>query len=80
MKKIKDEELKRLQDLHAEFNQVKSQIGDAELQKQNLILKVHELKDEFTKLEKGLMETYGHDAVINLETGEVKKKENGENK
>ena len=77
MQKIKDEELKKLNDLNSEFNTIKNQLGDLTLQKHSLILRVQELKAEFQTAEEGLMQTYGKDAVINLETGEVKQKENG---
>ena len=77
MQKIKDEELKRLNDLNSEFNTIKTQLGDLTLQKHALILRVQELKAEFQTAEEGLMQTYGKDAVISLETGEVKQKENG---
>ena len=33
MQKIKDEELKKLNDLNSEFNQIKTQLGDLTLQK-----------------------------------------------
>ena len=77
MKKIKDEELKYLQDLNIEFNKIKTQLGDITLQEHGLVLQVQELKLQFQKAEEGLMETYGENAVINLETGEVKDKEDG---
>ena len=81
MKKIKVEELKSLQELNSEFNQVKTQLGDLALQKHSLCLRVDQIKAQFQSLEASLMETYGKDAVISLETGEIKEKEpNGENK
>jgi len=80
MKKIKDEELKYLQDLNIEFNKIKTQLGDITLQEHGLVLQVQEIKLQFQQAEKGLMETYGENAVINLETGEVKDKEDGEDK
>jgi hypothetical protein len=80
MKKIKDEELKYLQDLNVEFNKIKTQLGDITLQEHGLVLLVQEIKVKFQEAEKGLMEAYGENAVINLETGEVKDKEDGEDK
>tara|TARA_R100000664_G_C2730253_1_gene120973 strand:- start:397 stop:645 length:249 start_codon:yes stop_codon:yes gene_type:complete len=80
-KKIDEQELKSLQDLNVEFNKIKSQLGDTELQKYGLLLRVQEIKSEFQVLETSLADKYGKDAVINMETGEVKEKEkNGENK
>jgi hypothetical protein len=78
MKKIKDQELKYLQDLNVEFNKIKTQLGDITLQEHGLVLQVQEIKLQFQQAEKGLMETYGENAVINLETGEFKDKEDGE--
>ena len=75
MKKIEEQELKGLQELNAEFSKLKSQLGDLSLQKHGVCLRVEELKGEFQVHEKTLMEKYGVDAVINLETGEIKDKE-----
>ena len=80
MKKIKDQELKYLQDLNVEFNKIKTQLGDITLQEHGLVLQVQEIKLQFQQAEKGLMETYGENAVINLEIGEVKDKKDGEDK
>jgi hypothetical protein len=70
-KKI-NKELKQLQDLNGEFNTIKGQLGDLTLQKHGIILRVQELKAEFSAAEQALMEAYGKDAIINLETGEIK--------
>ena len=75
MTKIAENELQELQGLHAEFNKIKSQLGDIALQEQALCLKTEAIRKSFQDLEKGLMEKYGENAVINLETGEVKQKE-----
>jgi|TARA_R100000081_G_scaffold11449_1_gene4601 regulator of replication initiation timing len=75
MTKIAENELQELQGLHAEFNKIKSQLGDIALQEHALCLKTEAIRKSFQDLEKGLMEKYGENAVINLETGEVKQKE-----
>jgi len=75
MSKIAENELQELQGLHAEFNKIKSQLGDIALQEHALCLKTEAIRKSFQDLEKGLMEKYGENAVINLETGEVKQKE-----
>lgn len=74
-KKIDEKELASLQKLNTEFNKFKTQLGDISLQKHGICLRVEELKTEFQMLEKELMEKYGVDSVINLETGEIKQKE-----
>jgi|TARA_R110002012_G_scaffold270861_1_gene455972 hypothetical protein len=75
MKKIEEKELQSLQTLNAEFNKLKINLGDLALQKHGICLRVEELKTEFSHLERDLMTKYGKDAVINLETGEIKEKE-----
>jgi regulator of replication initiation timing len=75
MTKIAEKELQELQGLHAEFNKIKSQLGDIALQEHALCLKTEAIRKSFQDLETGLMEKYGENAVINLETGEVKQKE-----
>ena len=75
MKKISEQELETLQTLTAEFNKLKTSLGDLELQKHGVCLRVEELKAEFHTLEKDLMSTYGNDSIINMETGEITKKE-----
>lgn len=75
MKKISDQELETLKTLTGEFNKLKTNLGDLELQKHGVCLRVEQLKKEFQSLEKDLMEAYGTDSVINMETGEITKKE-----
>tara|TARA_R110000744_G_scaffold254929_5_gene370486 strand:+ start:233 stop:478 length:246 start_codon:yes stop_codon:yes gene_type:complete len=81
MKKIEEQELAGLQKLNTEFSNLKTQLGDLSLQKHGVCLRVEELKAEFQVHEKELVEKYGVDSVINLETGEIKEKEkDGEDK
>tara|TARA_R110002167_G_scaffold1992_1_gene9889 strand:+ start:3869 stop:4114 length:246 start_codon:yes stop_codon:yes gene_type:complete len=75
MKKIEEQELKQLQELNAEFSQLKTNLGDLSLQKHGICLRVEEIKTQFQHAEKSLMDKYGENSVINLETGEVKEKE-----
>jgi len=78
MNKIKQEELNDLQSLNTEFNKLKTQLGDVAIHKNNLLKRVEQIRNEFGDLEKKLMNTYGEDSIINLETGEIKQKENGQ--
>ncbi len=75
MKKLKKEELSLLQELQKDFNQAKLDLGNTVLQQNNLINAVNELREKFADQEKYLMENYGKDVTINLETGEITKKE-----
>ena len=78
MAKLKDEELKKVQELNQQFLQTKVEIADAFVA---LVKKVPNLE-----LEKELIASYGENAVIDLRTGEVKEpekekeKSDGENK
>lgn len=72
---IEQQELTTIQDMNTEFSKAKMALGDLELQKQNIIVHIETLKREFSAFEKGLITKYGEDAVINLQTGEVTKKE-----
>tara|TARA_R110000751_G_scaffold111299_1_gene209514 strand:+ start:150 stop:401 length:252 start_codon:yes stop_codon:yes gene_type:complete len=74
-KKIEEQELKNLQNLNGEFNTIKTQLGDSELQKHALLKRVESLRDEFSVIEGDLTKKYGKDAVVNLETGEITKRE-----
>jgi len=73
--KVTEEELKKIQDLNADFTKSKNALGDLELQKQNVFQHIDMLRKEFAINEKSLIEKYGDDAVINIQTGEVTKKQ-----
>ena len=83
-KKLKDEELKKVQDLNNKFLQTKVKIADTVLNMLKFTAEVDGVQAEFQAVEKQLIEVYGDQAVIDLRTGEVKEpeKENidGENK
>lgn len=71
---VTQEELAKIQELNSEFSKAKMAIGDVELQKHNIIRLIEELKLQFTAHEKLLVDKYGADAIINVQTGEVTKK------
>jgi hypothetical protein len=71
MRKLTEEELTLLQGLQAEFNTLKMNLGDTILQQNQLMEQVAEVKGKFQKEEITLMEKYGKNATINLETGDV---------
>lgn len=74
-KKLTKDELTSVQSMLNAFNQLKMQLGDAELHKKSIIEKIDELKVDYAKVEKSLAEKYGTDASIDVQTGEIKKKE-----
>ena len=69
--KLTQEELIKINELNSEFNKAKMAIGDIELQKQQLLRHIEMLKSEFSIHEKALIDKYGEDAVVNVQTGEV---------
>jgi hypothetical protein len=71
---VTQEELVMIQELNSEFNKAKMAIGDVELQKQQIIRHIEELKVKFSAHEQILVEKYGVDSVINIQTGEVTQK------
>jgi hypothetical protein len=76
MEKLKatQEELQKIQEMNSKFNQTKIALGDCELQKYSILKHIEELRSEFSQHEKLLIEKYGVDAVINIQTGEINKK------
>ena len=73
-KTVEESELKLLQELNSNFQQIKNKLGDLELQKQMVLENVSEIRNQFKSLESELIEKYGDNSVINLETGIITKK------
>lgn len=75
--KLTNEELGLIQQMNADYSKMKMAIADAEIQKESLLRSMEQLRSDFANHEKLLIDKYGSDAVINMQTGEVTKKENG---
>ena len=71
---LTQEELGKIQAMNNEFTKAKVALGDLELQKQGLLKSIDVLRDDFGKQELLLIEKYGRDSVINVQTGEVTQK------
>ena len=74
VKTVEDKELKLMQELNSNFKKLKGQLGDLELQKQMVLENVSEVKKDFTHLENELIQKYGDNSVINLQTGIITEK------
>ena len=74
VKTVEEKELKLLQELNSTFVQLKDKIADLELQKQMVFENVSEIKKQFQNLESELVEKYGDNSIINLETGIITEK------
>jgi hypothetical protein len=72
---ITQEELTKIQEMNSDFSKAKMAIGDVELQKQGIMRTIDAMKAEFSHHEKMLIEKYGKDSVINIQTGEVTQKQ-----
>ena len=72
--KLTEEELKKLREATDSLNKVKLALGNLEVQKLEYYGQINALTQQFNKLELELIEKYGKDSVINIQTGEVKKK------
>jgi hypothetical protein len=68
------EELEFIRKGSADYTKIKINLGELELQKQGLIKQAHEIVDAFSNNERILIEKYGADSVINMQTGEVTQK------
>lgn len=73
--KLTEEELKLIQEMNNEFNKAKLSLGDLELQKHGLLKQIEVIREGFSKNELDIIQKYGADAVINIKTGEVTKKQ-----
>ena len=72
---LQKEELEKIQEMNSEFTKMKIALGETELQKQTVIKAIDELKTSFAMQERMLIDKYGADAVINIQTGEVTQKQ-----
>lgn len=73
--KLTQEELELIQSLNTDFTKLKISLGNLELQKQSILSEVDSLKQKFVDNEMDLINKYGADSVINIQTGEVTAKQ-----
>ncbi|MHA2218026.1 MAG: hypothetical protein ACXACY_18995 [Candidatus Hodarchaeales archaeon] len=73
--KLEQEELQTVQNMLTAFEQLKSKIGDTEISKAKLLNQVGDLQGQYSQYEKILVEKYGTDVKIDVETGNITKVE-----
>jgi hypothetical protein len=73
--KLEQEELQTVQNMLTAFEQLKSKIGDTEITKAKLLNQVSALQNQYTEYEKVLVEKYGTDVKIDVQTGNITKVE-----
>ena len=71
MNKLTEGELKELRDALTELNQNKVALGACLMQQQDILNNIDKIKSSYYDMEKSLIETYGVNSNINIETGEV---------
>ena len=69
------EELEAIQQMNAEYNRLRLNISDLEMQKHSVLMMLDSLREKFSNHERLLIDRYGEDAVINMQTGEITNKE-----
>lgn len=72
---VLQEELEKIQGMNNEFAKAKISLGELELSKQGILNQINAMRQEFSEYERMLISKYGQDSVINLQTGEVTKKQ-----
>lgn len=76
--KLTKEEFSRLKELNTEYGKLRNNLADVEIQRIGLAEDVKSLRLRIQSHELNIIEKYGVDSVINMETGDVKnKKKNG---
>ena len=71
MKKLTEDELSTLRQMNSEYSQMKSRLGELELTKFGIVKEIETIKTAFGSFESMLIEKYGKDSIVNIETGEV---------
>jgi hypothetical protein len=73
-KKIKKDELTKLQDLVKNYNQHQLKLGELEVEKHGLLHSISNVQQDLQKFQDGLRETYG-DVSIDINDGKIAQNE-----
>ena len=80
MAKLTKKELEKVQNLINDFNALKVQLGDTVITQNNLLKNIEELKIQYASEEAVLINKYGKDSVIDVQTGDVTQNHSEEQK
>ena len=75
--KVTNEELSKIQGLVSDMNKGQFNLGNLELQKHRILHAISAVQEQFASFREELKKEYGSDD-INIETGVINYKENGE--
>lgn len=70
-KQLTEDELSTLRNMNSEYSKMKMRLGELEVAKHGMLQELETIKKAFGSLENMLIEKYGKDSVVNIETGEV---------
>ena len=70
--KLKEDELKKIQEFVSKLNEGNLQVGILENQKLNVLMQVNSIQEEFNNYQKEIEDTYGK-VSINIEDGTLSK-------
>lgn len=73
--KLTQEQLETIQQMNTEYTRLRMSIADFEMNKYAALNAMEALREKFSNHERLLIDLYGEDAVINMKTGEITKKE-----
>jgi hypothetical protein len=68
---LTEEELTSIRMMNEQFSKAKMALGEVELEKHSILKRIDEMQAHFSVNEKMLIEKYGANSVINIQTGEV---------
>lgn len=68
------EELELLQQMNKDYNNAKNALSDLELRKHDILNDIDAIRKVSAENEKKLINKYGADTIINIQTGEISKK------
>jgi hypothetical protein len=74
--KLEEQEFEKLKELNTALIHLKLAIADVDIRKHALLKECDGLRTLMLEQEQELINKYGPDAVINMQTGEVTQKEN----
>jgi hypothetical protein len=74
MAQLTEQELATVRSLVQEFNSLKMQLADTVMHQQTITKKIEEVRLSYVQMEKSLIEVYGQNASINIDTGEITEK------
>lgn len=74
--KLEEQQFEKLKQLNTTLIHLKLEIGDVEIRKNALLREIDGVRTLMLEQEQELINIYGPDAIINMQTGEVTQKEN----